>query len=64
MRDRLHSALDWRRALVDGIHIAVLSSLAIAQPLFDLLGKNATFFSAHNLTSAQIVLFAVLLTDD
>ena len=62
MRDRLHSALDWRRALVEGIHIAVLSSLAIAQPLFDLLGKNATFFSAHNLTSAQIVLFAVLLT--
>jgi len=62
VRDRLHSAVDWRRALVDGVHVAVLSSLAIAQPLFDLLSKNATFFSAHNLTSGQIVLFAVLLT--
>ena len=62
MRDRLRRATDWRRALLDAVHVAVLSSLAIAQPLFDLLGKNATFFSAHNLTSGQIVLFGVLLT--
>jgi sulfatase-like protein len=62
VHDRLRSAADWRRALIDGIHVAVLSSLAIAQPLFDLLGKNGTFFSAHNLTSGQIVLFGVLLT--
>jgi hypothetical protein len=62
LRDRLRSALDPRRALVDVTHLAVLSSFAIAQPLFDLLGKNAIFFSAHDLTSGEIVMFALLLT--
>lgn len=40
----------------------VLSSFALAQPLFDLLGKNAAFFVAHGSTSLDVVVFALLVT--
>ena len=29
-----------------GVHLFVLSAFALAEPLFDLLGKNAEFFGA------------------
>jgi Sulfatase len=44
-----------------GLHLLVLSSFAIAQPLFDLLGKNGEFFAARGSTRWDIVLFAFLL---
>jgi hypothetical protein len=45
----------WRRAL----ELAVLSAFAIAQPLFDLLGRNAEFFAVRDSPALDIVLFAV-----
>jgi hypothetical protein len=39
-----------------------LSSFAVAQPLFDLLGKNAEFFAVRGSTSREIVVFALVLT--
>lgn len=45
----------------DLLHIAVLSSLAIAQPLFDLLGKNPAFFAAHDIGPLGVVVFGLVL---
>jgi hypothetical protein len=50
-----------REALRNGAHLAVLSAFALAQPLFDILGKNAEFFAARGSTSREIVLFAAAL---
>jgi len=38
------------------------SGFALAQPLFDLLGKNAEFFAAHGSTPGDILLFALVVT--
>jgi hypothetical protein len=62
LRARLRSAFEPRRLLVDGAQLAGASSLAIAQPLFDLLAKNATFFAAHDLRPREIVLFALVVS--
>ena len=44
-----------------GLHLFVLSAFAFAQPLFDLLGKNAEFFGARGSTGWDVVLFALTL---
>ncbi len=44
------------------MHLAVLSSFALAQPLLDILGKNATFFVVRGSSGREIVLFALALT--
>lgn len=41
-----------------GLHLLVLSSLAIAQPLLDLLGRNPAFFSVRGSTRGEVVAFA------
>jgi hypothetical protein len=45
----------------DALHLGVLSSFAIAQPLFDKLGKYPAFFAAHDLDRWEVVGFGVLL---
>jgi hypothetical protein len=53
-----------RRALplrLAGLHLLVLWSFAVAQPLFDLLGKNAEFFAARGSTRWDAVVFALVL---
>ena len=42
-----------------GLHLAGLTALAVAQPLFDLLSRNAEFFAVRGSSRADIVLFAV-----
>jgi hypothetical protein len=44
-----------------GLHLAVLSSFALAQPLFDLLGKTPEFFAVRGSSPREIVLFAVVV---
>ncbi|MEJ7714619.1 MAG: hypothetical protein WKF40_02475 [Thermoleophilaceae bacterium] len=39
-------------------HIAALSTFALAQPLFDLLGKNPEFFAARGSAPWDIISFA------
>ena len=41
------------------LHLAGLSALAIAQPLFDLLSRNVEFFAVRGSTRWDVVLFAV-----
>jgi hypothetical protein len=43
-------------------HLLALSAFALAQPLFDILGKNAEFFAVRGSTPADIVLFALAVT--
>lgn len=50
------------RLVQRAIHLAVLSSFALTQPLFDILSRNATFFAVRGSSSLEIVLFAVALT--
>jgi hypothetical protein len=58
----------WRRGTqapllpVAGLHLLVLSSFAVAQPLFDLLGKNGEFFAARGSTRWDTIVLAVTLT--
>ncbi|MEK6276083.1 MAG: sulfatase-like hydrolase/transferase [Actinomycetota bacterium] len=42
--------------------LTVLTGFALAQPLFDILGRNATFFVARRSTGLEIVLLALALT--
>ncbi len=46
---------------IRALHLLGLSAFAFAQPVFDLLGKQATFFVAHDTGPSQIVLFTMLL---
>ena len=47
-----------RALLVAWIHLLVLWSFAVAQPLFELLSDNAEFFVARGNTRADILLLA------
>ena len=52
------SRVTWRLA---ALHLVALSSFAVAQPLLDLLGRNPEFFVARRSSTADIVLFAILV---
>jgi len=43
------------------LHIAVLAAFAVAQPLFDLLGRHVEFLLAHGLDGPDVAAIAVLL---
>jgi len=43
----------------DVLHLFALSAIAVAQPVFDLLGRYATFFVAHGAQPRDIAAFAL-----
>jgi Sulfatase len=45
-----------------GAQLLAASGFALAQPLFDLLGRNAEFFAVRGSTPADILLFALVVT--
>jgi hypothetical protein len=49
------------RLQVAGVHLFVLWSFAVAEPLLELLGRNGEFFAARGSTGGEVVLFALLL---
>ena len=52
-----------RRELArDGLHLLVLCSFALAQPLFDLIARNPEFFATRGSTGAEIIAFAAAIT--
>jgi hypothetical protein len=51
-----------REAATRGAQLLAASSFALAQPLFDLLGKNAEFFATRGSTPSDIVVFALVVT--
>lgn len=48
----------WPQLAIAGLHLAVLWSFAIVQPLFSDLARNAEFFVARGNTATDILLFA------
>lgn len=48
-----------RLAIVRGTHLAVLWAVAVAQPTFDLVGRNAEFFVARGNRPVDIVLLTL-----
>ncbi len=46
---------------IDAIHIFVLFSFAVAQPLFDLLSRKTTFFVAHRSEPADVIILVFIL---
>lgn len=50
-----------RPLLERGLHVTVLWALAVAQPLFDLLGRNPEFFATRGSPPGDIVAFALLV---
>jgi hypothetical protein len=60
------SRVVWRGRLrvsgVRGAQLFAASGFALAQPLFDLLGRNAEFFAVRGSTPGDIVLFALVVT--
>jgi hypothetical protein len=60
----LHDArrIRLRVPAVRGAQLLAASGFALAQPLFDLLGKNAEFFAAHGSTPGDILVFALVVT--
>ena len=60
------SRVAWRGRLgvpaARGAQLLAASGFALAQPLFDLLGKNAEFFAVRGSTPGDIVLFALVVT--
>jgi hypothetical protein len=50
-----------RQVLVAGAHLLVLSAFALAQPLYDLLSRNAEFFAVRGSTRLDIVVFALAI---
>jgi hypothetical protein len=44
-----------------GLHLGVLYALAVSQPLLNLLGNNADFFTSRQQTSGKVLLFALVV---
>src|ERR687888_1690113 len=51
-----------REPAVRGAQLLAASGFALAQPLFDILGRNAEFFAVRGSTPSEIVLFALVVT--
>src|SRR5215213_10207400 len=49
----------WKGAFWDFAQLAVLSTFAIAQPLFNLLSDNPEFFAARGAPSFDVVSFGI-----
>jgi hypothetical protein len=46
---------------VRGLHLGVLYALAVSQPLLNLLGNNADFFTSRQLSSGKVLWFALVV---
>lgn len=58
----IESAKPISRTIIDSLHIATLSAFALAQPLFDLLGRNPEFFTVRHIAPVDIIALALMLS--
>src|SRR3954449_11614172 len=61
-RTRAGAVSRWREPALRGAQLRAASGFALAQPLFDILGKNAEFFAVRGSTPGDIVFFALVVT--
>jgi hypothetical protein len=59
---RMARRAEARTFLFDALHLLVLSSFAVARPLFDVLAAGASFFAVRGSSAAEIVEFALIVT--
>jgi hypothetical protein len=59
---RVARSARWREHAARGGQLLAASGFALAQPLFDILGKNPEFFAVRGSTPGDIVLFALAVT--
>jgi hypothetical protein len=59
---RANSVARLRAPAARAAQLLAISGFALAQPLFDILGKNAEFFAVRGSTPSDIVLFALVVT--
>ncbi len=59
---RLGWSSRFREPATRGAQLLAASGFALAQPIFDILGKNAEFFAVRGSTPGDIVLFALAVT--
>jgi hypothetical protein len=59
---RAKAARRFREPAVRGAQLLAASGFALAQPLFDILGRNAEFFAVRGSKPSDIVLFALIVT--
>ncbi len=52
----------YNRSILEALHIFTLTGFALAQPVFDLLGKNADFFVFRRSASVDIVILSIILS--
>lgn len=50
-----------RDLLIDALHVVILSSFAIAQPLFDLLARQGEFFVVRHSQPVDVILFTLFV---
>lgn len=50
------------RPFIDGLHLALLATLAFAQPLYDILARHPQFFLIRQLVVSDLVLFVIVLS--
>ena len=55
------AALRTQRAPLEGLHLAGLWAVAIAQPIFDLLGRSPEFFVAHDTRPGDLLGLVLVL---
>jgi hypothetical protein len=58
---RVLRVLGTENLLTSALHLLVLTTLAVAMPVFDLLGRNAQFFVARRSDGAELVALLVAL---
>ncbi len=49
-------------ACIAGLHLAALTAFAVAQPIYDLIGKNAAFLVAHGARAPDVVAMVLILS--
>lgn len=52
----------YRKIVIEFLHLFVLVAFAVAQPIYDLLGKNPEFFVAHSAKPALIINMILVLS--
>jgi hypothetical protein len=58
-RGRSKRAAFWKEVFWDFAHLAVLSAVALLQPIFNLLSKNPEFFAARGAPSGDVISFGI-----
>ncbi len=68
MGDRSRTTEPWESesratsARVAGLHLFALTAFAVAQPIYDLIGKNAAFLVAHGARALDVVALVLVLS--